>query len=143
MTVFIDTSVLVAAILQSHPNHQRAFHWVDQIANGDHRGVISEHSLAETYSVLTRINIPFRLSPGIAWEAIERNSAAFEILTLTEAEVKSELERLATMEIGGGAVYDRLIAAVARKVDFDLLLTFNVKHFLDVAPDLADLIKEP
>jgi predicted nucleic acid-binding protein len=53
------------------------------------------------------------------------------------------VEDLAARNVAGGATYDALIAAVARKTNVDLLLTLNTKHFLQVAPDLAGRIQEP
>ena len=67
----------------------------------------------------------------------------FDTIALTEAEYIQVISDLAARGIGGGPTYDALIAAVARKAEVDLLLTLNASHFLRVAPDLADRIREP
>ena len=134
---------MVPAYIKGHKQHSRVMPWLDRILAGEVSGVLSGHSLAETYSVLTRIPPPDRISPEFAWQAIERNLPFFEVITLTEAEIVAMLSDLATQDIGGGTVYDALIAAVARKANVDVLLTFNTSHFLRVAPDLANRIQEP
>jgi len=53
--VAIDTSVAVAATLQSLPAHARARCWFDAIEAGDIDAAICTHGLAELYNVLTRI----------------------------------------------------------------------------------------
>jgi predicted nucleic acid-binding protein len=53
--VAVDTSVVVAATLQSLPFHARAKCWLDAIAAGEIDGAICAHALAESYSVLSRI----------------------------------------------------------------------------------------
>ncbi len=118
-------------------------YWQQRILAGEISGVLAAHSLTEIYSTLTRMPPPNRLLPGVAWEAIERNLPFFEIVTLTEAEVVTVLTDLSARSIGGGQVYDALIAAVARKAGIDLLLTLNTTHFRRVAPDLTDRIQEP
>lgn len=93
--------------------------------------------------MITRMPLVTPIPPGLAWQAIERNSAPYEIVALTAAEYSAVLADLAARGIGGGPTYDALIAAVARKASVDLLLTLNPAHFRRVAPDLADRIREP
>jgi predicted nucleic acid-binding protein len=107
------------------------------------RGVLAAHTLAETYSVLTRMPHRPHISPATAWRAIERNLPHFEVIALSVEEYRQAIQDLAALGIGGGPTYDALIAAVARKADVDLLLTLNTSHFLRVAPDLAARIQEP
>ena len=134
---------MVASILKDHIHHARAMRWQQRILTGDISGMLAAHSLAEIYSTLTRIPLPDRLSPDVAWEAIKRNLPFFEIAMLTETEVVAVLAGLSARNIGGGQVYDALIAAVARKAEVDILLTLNALHFRRVAPDLEEKILEP
>lgn len=143
MRVLPDTSLMVASLLKNHVHHGRAIHWLQRVVSREIVGVLAAHSLAEIYSTLTRMPLPNRLPPELAWEAIKRNLSFFDLATLTEAEVVAVLADLSTRKIGGGQVYDALIAAVARKADVDVLLTFNVPHFRLVAPDLAERILSP
>ena|SRR5437870_5686733 len=138
-----DNSYLVALIDEGHARHRRVLRWQRRIVRREFQGVLAAHTLAETYSVLTRMPHTPPISPAIAWQAIERNMVHFDTIALTEAEYIQVISDLAARGIGGGPTYDALIAAVARKAEVDLLLTLNASHFLRVAPDLADRIREP
>ena len=61
MKVLLDTSVLVAAVLEMHEAHGRAFTALDRVQQGRDQGVVSAHSLAEVYAILTRV--PAAASP--------------------------------------------------------------------------------
>lgn len=87
MEVLPDTSVMIASLRENHEHHERAFRWRERIVHGEISGVLAAHSLAETYSTLTRMPPPLRLSPHLAWTAIERMLPDCEIVTLTESEV--------------------------------------------------------
>ena len=55
MKIFLDTSVLVAAVLEQHGDHARAFAILERVQQGKDEGVVAAHSLAETYAILTRL----------------------------------------------------------------------------------------
>ena len=40
-------------------------------------------------------------------------------------------------------IYDAIILAYARKIRATAIYTHNVKHFQRIAPDLANIIREP
>jgi predicted nucleic acid-binding protein len=73
MTVFCDTSVLVAACIRQHPHYGRARPLLETIASGKERGVISAHSLAEAFSALTSVPVAPRILPSEAMEIIATN----------------------------------------------------------------------
>lgn len=103
----LDTSVLVAALATWHPEHassRRALVAADALPS---------HVLAETYSVLTRLPSPHRIAAAVAGEAI--SALDLEVLALSAAGVGRVVATLAAAGIGGGAVYDGLVAATARE----------------------------
>ncbi|MGB3768876.1 MAG: PIN domain-containing protein [Phormidesmis sp.] len=67
MKVLYDTSILIPALLTEHEYHSRALPQLEQARqNDDVQGFISTHSMAEIYSVTTRLPKPLRLSPQAA-----------------------------------------------------------------------------
>lgn len=137
MKVLVDTSVFVASMIVSHPAYPRARYWVDEGRAGKREIIVSAHSLAETYSVLTRIPPPQRLSPDIAWRLIKQDILdVAEVVALTGQEYQKLIERLAKSQIVGGAVYDAVIADVADKAQVDIIITLNPKDFSRVNPSL-------
>ena len=53
MKLFLDTSVLIAAVIQKHAAHERSWTVLDRVQNGKDEGFVSAHSLAELHANLT------------------------------------------------------------------------------------------
>lgn len=70
MKVLYDTSVLIAALLLEHENHDLALSRLETARQGVVKGYVSTHSLAELYSVMTRLPQPLRVLPDEAEAAI-------------------------------------------------------------------------
>jgi predicted nucleic acid-binding protein len=135
-----DTNVLVAATVPEHSHHQASNARLGQLAHG--RGACSAHSLAETYTTLTRPN-RYGFSPLDAARIIEQISKTFKIVSLTPAEYVRTIEAVALLGLPGAIIYDALLMACARKIDARRIYTHNVKHFRQVAPDISTRIVEP
>lgn len=102
-----DTSVLVPAIVTWHPRHEDSRRAVTETVTA-----LPSHVLVETYSVLTRLPAPHRLSPAIAGQAVA--GIGLEVLTLPGAAQIDMLGSLAEEGVRGGATYDGLVAATAK-----------------------------
>jgi len=75
-------------------------------------------------AVLTRLPAPHRLAPADAWALVQANFAGpAAIVTLSGPACVALLGRLAARGIGGGRVYDEVIAACAAHAKVDALLT--------------------
>lgn len=110
----VDTSVAVAALDASHEAHV-ACRSVCQ----EHRPALAGHAAFETYSVLTRLPGPARVSAEVASSAIE---AAFPVRCwLDRSRHERLLGRLAPLGIEGGMVYDALVGESARVLGRTLL----------------------
>jgi toxin FitB len=109
----LDTSVAVPYLLASHVAHAVAAHHV-----AGRRPALTAHSLAETYSVLTRLPGDARLEPGDAVRLIDGN---FDPPALLAPDVAAGVPRLlAPLGIAGGAVYDALVGLAAREAGLPL-----------------------
>lgn len=104
--IALDTSVIVAALLDWHEAHEPA----SQAARG---GAIPAHALLETYSVITRLPAPHRLTPGVASSLLAGWFPSERILMPGLGLVQSIVQRLADAGIGGGASYDALVGLTA------------------------------
>jgi predicted nucleic acid-binding protein len=145
MKVFLDTSVLVAAVVQRHESHVRSLAILDRVQNGKDEGFISGHSLAEMYSVLTKLPPSFRHSPEQALLSIEENVVNyFKVLALAGSEYVVLIREAALAGIQGGTIYDAVLLKCAIKAGVDKIFTLNQKHFLAIAPkDLTPEISTP
>ncbi len=144
MRVLLDTSILVAAMVEAHPAHEKGLTWLKQVTGGTDEGLIAAHSLAELYSILTTLPVQPRISPSDARELIQRDVIeVMEIISLSGADYSKIIERLSMLGIVGGATYDALILHAAANANVDLVVTLNEKDFRRVYPDLADKIVAP
>lgn len=144
MKVLFDSSVLIASSLQAHGDHQRSIEWMDKARAGQIEAVVSAHTLAEVYSVLTRLPSPLRVSPAVALQIIERNILGLmEVVALTGQEYADLIRYLSGIGIAGGAVYDGIIACAADKAQVDHIVTLNAKDFHRVYPILTAAVISP
>jgi len=144
MKILLDTSVLVAALIETHPSHQSAFRWLEQINDKTHEGFVSAHSLAELYAILTRLPVKPAISPRESQELIKFSvTNVCQIVALTAQDYDKVIEHLASLGIIGGAVYDSLIMHVASKIEVDAIITLNEKDFQRVYPAFASKVRLP
>ena len=139
-----DTSMLVAAVVEGHPAHALAFPWLQRVKDKADAGIVAAHSLAEMYSILTRLPVRPSISPEVALEVIMTNVLdTCEVIALSAADYVTLLNHLAGLKIAGGAVYDALLLHAAWKSGVDQVVTLNAHDFRRVYPALADKIVSP
>lgn len=142
--MLFDTSVLVAALLGSHPSHAQAISWLKRAKSGEFELLVSTHTLAELYSVLSSLPVKPRIDPATAWRLIQENvEATAQLVSLTPEDYSHTIQRVADMGISGGVIYDAIIARAAEKADADQLLTLNRSHFERVWPAGRSRISAP
>lgn len=108
-----DTSVLVAALASWHPRHADAHRAVAGV------DAVVAHVLIETFSVLTRLPAPHRVAAVDVAAALQR--LPWRPVGLPAAHHLTVLGVSADLGVGGGAVYDALVAATAREHGLDLV----------------------
>jgi len=141
MFVAFDTSALVPAVLRVHPHHASSLHLIEQITSGKHQGMVSCHSLAEFYAVVTPISLEYRLTPDQAIEMIEKNILHwFEVIELTLEDYRGALKRVKERSLGSGAIYDALVYQTALKKKVSCLVTWNEKHFRRISGGELEIV---
>jgi predicted nucleic acid-binding protein len=125
----LDINCLVAAVCSWHEHHEATRREIERRHASGQKLALSAHSLAEAYSVLTRLPEPHRLSPDDALALIESNWGETRLVALTASDYRVTLRRCRDAALGGGAVYDALIAACARKARVSTLVTWDVGGF--------------
>jgi predicted nucleic acid-binding protein len=125
MTLLLDTSVVIASLDADEPHHAAC----DRLLSaGGHR--LFAHGLAETYAILTGSRMARRLGPDAAAELIESAVLPFvELVHLTGRETMAALAEAPRRGARGGAVYDFLHLAAARKAGVDALVTLDRRDF--------------
>jgi predicted nucleic acid-binding protein len=142
--ILLDTSILVAAMVEAHPSHEQGLIWFKRVTTGSDEGVVAAHSLAELYSILTTLPVQPRISPDEARQLIQHNVIQkLEVVTLDKQDYAHVIELLAKIGIAGGATYDALILRAAAISNVDLVVTLNQRDFQRVYPELAHKIVTP
>jgi predicted nucleic acid-binding protein len=144
MKAYLDTPVLVAASVAGHPHHAQSLATLQLVRNKTIVGHISGHGLSEAYAVLTRAPFTPPIYPLEAWKILSANILPyFETVTLTAEMYRATIESCANAGWIGGRIFDALHLCCAKQAACDRIYTFNVRHFQQLAPDLADRIGAP
>ncbi len=144
MKVLLDTSVLVAALVEPHPEHQRALPWLTKAKSKSNEALISSHTIAEVYAVLSTLPVSPRISPGLAWRLIHESiEPRVTVVPLSTSDYFATIKHLSDLGLSGGAVYDALIIKAAQKSGADRIVTFNMNDFKRVWPEGASHIAAP
>lgn len=106
--VLVDTSAAIALVQRENPLHLAAKRRLLPCRRG-----LSGHAAVELLSVLTRLPPPYRLSPLAAIRLEEKNFPESRFLSATDT--RNLLRELAEAGLSGGALYDGLVGAAARK----------------------------
>jgi predicted nucleic acid-binding protein len=129
--------------LPEHPNYTQALQWLQRVHNNEVEGFISTHTIAELYSVLTRLPRNPRISPITAQQLIAGNLTPFTKVVLNFEDYQAVLSRMVSLNLPGGGIYDALIAQAAIKAQVALLLTLNPNDFSRLGEDIAQLVQVP
>jgi predicted nucleic acid-binding protein len=142
--ILLDTSVLVAGIVKAHPRHALAVPWLQQAKGRKFNGVVSAHSIAEVYNVITTLPVRPRIPPDYTQELIKQSVLdVFQVISLAKEDYVAVIDHLVKLGIIGGAIYDALILRAAIKANVDQIVTFNADDFRRVYPALAEKIVTP
>lgn len=144
MKVLFDTSVLVAALVEAHPMHQRALPWMQRAKAGEITMVVASHSVAKLYAVLTALPVQPRITAALAWQLIHENIArAATVIALSWGDYRAVIKQLSGSGVVGGITYDALIARAAQKARATRLITLNPGDFERVWPEGRHVIATP
>lgn len=104
--LLVDTSVAVALVVADHTAHKSTI----KAVGGRELG-LSGHAAFETFSVLTRLPSPARVTHGAAARIIAANFPNTRFIKPETA--NSLIQRFSSLGVSGGAVYDALVATAA------------------------------
>lgn len=136
MKILFDTLVLVAAMVEPHPMHKRALPWLQRGKTGEIAFLVTSHTLAELYAVLTTLPLKPKISPSTAWRLVHDNvETAAKIISLSPSDYSATVKHVSELGLSGGMIYDALIVKAAKKSKVERLLTFNSDDFMRVWPD--------
>jgi predicted nucleic acid-binding protein len=131
MSVFLDTSVLLAGLVDFGPQSAPAQEVLHAVAERKLSAATAWHCCLELFSVATRLPPEFRLAPKDASLLLQEEVFARMTVCDLPADARAAFLRMAAEEsIVGGRIYDAHIADVARTAGAGAIVTDNRRHFL-------------
>lgn len=129
---FLDTGIMVGAVLQSHPEHDACLSALEDST----RPFTNAHALAEAFATLTGFyKVPTEAATELTLSL--QDSVAVEALAL--ADYTTAVREARSRGVMGGGIYDSLHATFARRKKAAQIVTRNPSHFQHVAPDIEIL----
>ena len=132
VTVFLDTSVLLAGLVDFGPQSAPAQSLLHAVAEKQVAGVATAwHCCLEFFSVATRLPVEFRLRPADAAQLLEDEIFGRMSVHDLPAEDRVGMIKAAARDVtAGGRIYDAHIAEVARTAGAAVVVTDNRRHFM-------------
>jgi predicted nucleic acid-binding protein len=132
VSVFLDTSVLLAGLIDFGPQSAPAQSMLHAIVEGRvPRAMTAWHCCLEVYSVATRLPPEYRLAPADAALLLDEEVfARMTVHDLPAGERLPVLQAAARDGIVGGRICDSHIAEIARAARAEVIVTENRRHFL-------------
>jgi predicted nucleic acid-binding protein len=137
----LDTSVLVAGLVTTHPHNSRAARWVEPKPR--RALTVTTHALAECWASLTALPLEPRIGSDQAFALVNRLLPHLRVTSLSRAVYVEALRRCAGLGLRSGAVYDALHLIAAEKVGANVFLTFNLSDFERLARPGGPAIRAP
>ena len=126
---FLDTSVLVGAVLEKHPQHTACLRALQDAPNP----ITDAHVLAEVFATLTGF---YKVPSEAAAELTLGLKALMQVEPLPLADYETAISEARQRGIMGGGIYDSLHATFARRKNAKRIVTRNPSHFAHTAPEL-------
>ena len=132
MSVFLDTSVLLAGLVDFGPQSAPAQTILHEVAEKRVTAPATAwHCCLEFFSVATRLPPEFRVAPPDALVLLQQE--VFSRMAVHDLPAAGRLPMLraaARDAIAGGRIYDAHIAEIARAVGAGVVVTDNRRHFV-------------
>ena len=131
MKKYLDTSVWIASFLHSHPKHQFCLELINKSLEEENTVLLSStHCLAELYSVLTKMPVPYKFQPQQALSIIKETILTHvKVVSLNSKEYILIINQAAKLNIISGGIFDGLHVQAAIKSKADEIITLNYKDF--------------
>lgn len=139
MTLYLDSSVLVAALVEDEPAHEYCLGLLRR------KGLVAwTHALVETFATLTGGRLGIRVPSAIAAQLIEASLLPrLRLIELGAGDVTEAIRISESAGVRGGAIFDFLHLFAARTSSAQALYTLNARHFLALARTGDPRIESP
>ena len=127
--VFFDASILLAAMVAGHPDHERSLRWLAGAKAKRFNLIVAQHTLMDLHVLLTSLGTRPKITPAIAERMIKANIDSGQVVTLTPQGHWTALEKATKAGARGTQVFDHLNVQAATGAGAQNLLTLNPKLY--------------
>jgi predicted nucleic acid-binding protein len=129
---FLDTGILVGALLERHPEHTQCRAALEQYPDG----ITDAHALAETSATLTGF---YKVPTQAATELTLGLKRIIKVEVVAVRDYETAIREARSRGIMGGGIYDALHATFSRRKGAKRIVTRNPSHFAHAAPEMEIL----
>jgi predicted nucleic acid-binding protein len=139
VTPYLDSSVLVAALVEDEPAHEQCLQLLRR------KNLVTwTHALAEVFAALTGGRLGLRVPPAVAAELMDASlTPRLRLIELAAADVTGAIRESEAVGVRGGAIFDFLHLTAARRSSATALYTLNTRHFVALARKGDPKIEQP
>jgi predicted nucleic acid-binding protein len=139
VTLYLDSSVLVAALVEDEPSHEKCL----QLLRKKDLATWT-HALAEVFATLTGGRLGLRVPPAVAAELMDASLAPrLRLIELTAADLTGAIRKSESAGVRAGAIFDLLHLTAACRSSATALYTLNTRHFVPLARKGDPKIERP
>lgn len=118
--------------------------WMEAARAGRFEAAATCHAYGETWATLTALPLRPAVAGNVASRVVERLRRHVAPLRLGWRDYEMAMARCADRGLRSGAIYDAVHLVAAERWGADVLLTFNVQHFVRLSvPDAGPRILAP
>jgi predicted nucleic acid-binding protein len=137
----LDTSVIVAALLDWHAENDRASAAVSRTLADENGVLIPVSALFQAFSVMTRMPKGLRMHPADAVARLHDNFAARATLVAHDStSAWTFLDLIVSRGVAGGGIHDADILLCAERAGATRLLTLNPVDFERFGPTGVEIV---
>ncbi len=134
MKIGLDTNILIELVAKDSLRHRPTLVSYEAYKRGGAQFVVTDHVLLEAFSVLTRAPKPVSMPAHEAQRILRENFGSAEVAPIRSGFAWDAIRHTLSRGHSGGRVYDAVIALAVFEAGARLLLTWNVRHLITVAP---------
>jgi predicted nucleic acid-binding protein len=140
--IALDSSVVVDLFSKSSDRHAVTMRCCAAHRAAGDEFVLAEHAILESFSVLSRSPAHIGMPPRDALDALFAAFGNSAIAPIHHGLAWESIRHTLARGHWGGRVYDTIIALAVFKAGASVLLTWNLRHFLTIAPAGLE-VREP
>lgn len=139
MTLYLDSSVLVAALVEDEPAHEACLRLLRR------KNLATwTHALAEVFATLTGGRLGLRVPSAVAAELMDASLLPrLQLIELAAADMIGAVRESEAAGVRGGAIFDFLHLAAARRAAATAVYTLNTRHFVALARKGDPKVEQP